>query len=123
MAIARNPSFVFDCPDARALAAFYAALLGWPEVDADDDWVTISNGANEISFQQVDDYTPPVWPGQEHPQQLHLDVDVDDMDEAEAALVALGATRHEVQPGTTFRVMLDPAGHPFCVCVGWKANA
>jgi catechol 2,3-dioxygenase-like lactoylglutathione lyase family enzyme len=116
MAIARNPSFVFDCPDAAALADFYAALLGWQVTDKDVDWVTISDGSTEISFQQVDDYSAPVWPGQEHPQQLHLDVDVDDLDDAEAATLGLGATKHDHQPGTTFRVFLDPAGHPFCLC-------
>jgi len=51
------------------------------------------------------------------PQQAHLDVMVDDLDEAEAAVIALGATKHEHQPGETFRVFLDPAGHPFCICV------
>jgi hypothetical protein len=50
------------------------------------------------------------------PQQLHLDLTVDDLDAAEAAVLALGATKHEYQPGTTFRVFLDPAGHPFCLC-------
>jgi hypothetical protein len=65
----------------------------------------------------VDPYTPPTWPTQEQPQQMHLDVIVDDLDTAEAAVIALGATKHEHQPGTTFRVFLDPAGHPFCLCV------
>ena len=51
----------------------------------------------------------------EHPQQIHLDLEVDDLDAGEAAVVALGARKHEVQPGETFRVFLDPAGHPFCL--------
>jgi len=50
-------------------------------------------------------------------QQMHLDVIVDDLDAAEAAVLELGATRHEHQPRTSFRVFLDPAGHPFCLCV------
>ena len=49
---------------------------------------------------------------------MHLDVDVDDLDIAEAAVLELGATKHGHQPGTTFRVFLDPAGHPFCLCQG-----
>jgi predicted enzyme related to lactoylglutathione lyase len=120
MAIARYPSFVYDCPDARALARFYGALLGW-EVKEDDDggWAEIrpADGSSCISFQQVADYRAPRWPGQESPQQLHLDVMVPDLDAAETEVLAIGATRAEHQPGTTFRVFLDPAGHPFCLCV------
>ena len=70
-----------------------------------------------ITFLQVDDYTAPVWPTQSVPQQMHLDVLVDDLDAAEEAVLKLGATTHEHQPGETFRVLLDPAGHPFCLCV------
>ncbi len=118
MAIARFPSFVIDCPDPGALATFYGALLDWkPRVDEDGSWAEIRGDTGCICFQQVAHYTPPQWPGQEQPQQLHLDVMVDDLDQAEAATLALGATRHEHQPGTTFRVLLDPAGHPFCLCV------
>ncbi len=117
MAIARYPGLVIDCPDPKVLATFYGALLDWPVKD-DGDWAEVrADGGQVISFQQVADYTPPAWPGQEVPQQMHLDVMVDDLDSAEAAAVELGATRAEQQPGTTFRVMLDPAGHPFCLCV------
>lgn len=120
MAIARFPGFVIDCPDSRTLAAFYGALLGWDvKVDEEDDWAEIrpSDRSDCISFQQVADYQPPSWPGQGRPQQMHLDVIVDDLDEGEAAVVGLGATKADEQPGTTFRVFLDPAGHPFCLCV------
>jgi predicted enzyme related to lactoylglutathione lyase len=117
MAIARFPSIVLDCPDPHALAAFYGALLDW-KVEAQDDWVDVRADYGQcLSFQQVADYRAPVWPGQEVPQQMHLDVVVDDLDAAERAVVELGATRHEHQPGTTFRVFLDPAGHPFCLCL------
>lgn len=60
--------------------------------------------------------SPREHPGQDKPQQMHLDVSVDDLDIAEAAVLKLGATKHEHQPGTSFRVFLDPAGHPFCLC-------
>jgi predicted enzyme related to lactoylglutathione lyase len=121
MAIARFPTFVFDCPDADALAAFYGPLLGW-EVQTDEpgqNWIDIkpADGSGCISFQEVADFRPPTWPTQEVPQQLHLDVVVDDLDAAETAVLDLGATRAEHQPGTTFRVFLDPAGHPFCLCL------
>ncbi len=118
MAIARYPSVVLDCPDPAELARFYGALLDW-EVTHSAGWAEARADYGQcLCFQQVDDYSAPAWPGQEHPQQLHLDVVVDDLDEAERATVALGATRAEHQPGTRFRVLLDPAGHPFCLCLG-----
>ena len=117
MAIARFPSIVIDCPDAGALATFYGTLLDW-KVESSEGWADIrADYGQTIGFQQVRDYTAPRWPGQELPQQMHVDVMVDDLDAAEAAVLELGATKHEHQPGTTFRVFLDPAGHPFCVCV------
>jgi predicted enzyme related to lactoylglutathione lyase len=118
MAIAKYPSFVLDCPDPGALARFYGELLGW-QVKTDDEWAEIrpDDGSNCISFQQVADYRAPEWPGQAVPQQLHLDVMVRDLDVGEAEVLEIGATKPEHQPGTTFRVFLDPAGHPFCLCV------
>jgi hypothetical protein len=65
----------------------------------------------------VDGYQAPEWPGQARPQQMHLDLVVDDLDEGEQEAIRLGATKAETQPGTTFRVFLDPAGHPFCLCL------
>ena len=117
MAIARFPSLVIDCPDAAELARFYGTMLDW-KITVSPNWAEIRADYGDcICFQQVEDYTPPQWPGQQVPQQTHLDVNVDDLDAAEAAVLELGATKHEHQPGTSFRVFLDPAGHPFCLCV------
>jgi predicted enzyme related to lactoylglutathione lyase len=117
MAIARFPSIVIDCPDPGALATFYGAMLDW-KVEVSPGWAEIRAEYGQcISFQQVEAYTPPSWPSQQVPQQMHLDVIVEDLDAAEAAVLDLGATKHEHQPGTSFRVFLDPAGHPFCLCV------
>jgi predicted enzyme related to lactoylglutathione lyase len=117
MAIARYPSIVIDCPDPHALATFYGAMLDW-KVETSPDWAEVRADYGQcICFQPVADYNPPRWPAQEVPQQMHLDVIVDDLDAAESAVLELGATKHEHQPGTTFRVFLDPAGHPFCLCV------
>ena len=117
MAIARFPSFVLDCPDPAALAKFYGAMLDW-KVDVSDDWAEVRADYGQcICFQPVEDYRPPVWPDQDVPQQMHLDVVVDDLAAGEAAVLELGATKHDHQPGTSFRVFLDPAGHPFCLCV------
>jgi hypothetical protein len=30
-------------------------------------------------------------------------------------VLTIGARKAEVQPGETFRVFLDPVGHPFCL--------
>jgi predicted enzyme related to lactoylglutathione lyase len=117
MAIARFPIVVLDCPDPEAMAAFYGALLDWTlEQNDENTWFIRAEYGDALGFQKVVGFTPPQWPGQDVPQQMHLDVTVDDLDAAETAVLALGATRHEHQPGATFRVFLDPAGHPFCLC-------
>lgn len=117
MAIARFPSIVIDCPDPTVLATFYGALLDW-SVEVQDDWVDVRADYGQcISFQRVEHYTPPTWPVGDIPQHMHLDVIVDDLDVAAAAVIDLGATEHPHQPGSTFRVFLDPAGHPFCLCL------
>ncbi|WP_144712898.1 VOC family protein [Curtobacterium pusillum] len=109
---------VLDCPDPRALARFYVELLGGEIVDFDEDWAEIALPFTDhrpiLAFQQVADYRAPEWPGQDVPQQSHLDVKVDDLDAGETAVLAIGATA--TGSGTdTFRVYLDPAGHPFCL--------
>jgi predicted enzyme related to lactoylglutathione lyase len=117
MAIASFPSTVLDCPDPEALATFYGALLDW-KVEVSPDWAEVRADYGQcICFQQVEDYRPPTWPDQEVPQQFHLDLMVEDLDAGQEAVLALGATMPAHQPGTSFRVFLDPAGHPFCLCV------
>jgi hypothetical protein len=120
MAIAWFPGLVMDCPDAGTLARFYGALLDWNvTVDDDGSWAEArsDDGMQCLSFQQVEDFRAPEWPDQARPQQMHLDVMVEDFESAEPAVLELGATKHSFQPGTTFRVFLDPAGHPFCLCL------
>ncbi|MFE0652917.1 VOC family protein [Streptomyces sp. NPDC059534] len=109
-----------DCADPMALAAFYHRATGLPLSERSDDEFAGLRGADGLflGFQRVDGYRPPSWPGQDVPQQLHLDFDVDDLDEAAARLVEWGATVPERQPRPDrWRVVLDPAGHPFCLSV------
>ncbi|TQS27681.1 VOC family protein [Microbispora sp. KK1-11] len=116
--VARMHSVVLDCPEPKALADFYAGLLGWKVAYEEKDWVTLAgDGQARLAFQRVPEYVPPAWPSAEHPQQLHLDLTVDDMAEAQSRVLALGAVRHEHQPGEAggYTVFLDPAGHPFCL--------
>jgi hypothetical protein len=122
--IARFGVVALDCPDPIALARFYSALTGWPldPSGENDRWVQLDppdgRGA-ALAFQKVPSgYRPPQWPGQDVPQQLHIDFDVPDLDEGERAVLAIGARKHETQPAPDrFRVYLDPAGHPFCLVV------
>ena len=117
--IGRLEKTVFDCPDPRALAAFYAEVLGMRvnEDDGDGAWEVIGRdvGWRELAFQRATPYLPPVWPEPGHPQQLHVDIRVDDVDAAERAVVALGASRLHDARDKGFRVFADPAGHPFCL--------
>jgi catechol 2,3-dioxygenase-like lactoylglutathione lyase family enzyme len=113
---ARLSLVVIDCPNPETMATFYAAISGMELFIEDEGWAEVFDDHGlRIAFQRVDDYRPPVWPGTRHPQQMHLDFDVDDLDAGELAVLAHGARKHFVQPGENFRVYLDPAGHPFCL--------
>jgi catechol-2,3-dioxygenase len=119
MTIAELRAVVLDTPEPRKLAEFYRALVGGEITYDDGEWVKLRDGDTVVlSFQLAPDYQPPVWPSAEHGQQFHIDVSVDDVDRAEAEVLDLGATKHEVQPpeGEAWRVYLDPTGHPFCLC-------
>ena len=115
MSVPTLSTVVLDCPDPRALADFYAKLLDWPTIEGDDDWVTIKNGDARIDFQRIDDYATPTWPGGDKPQMLHLDFSVDDLAAGQERAVALGAQVLD-ESSTSYHVLADPAGHPFCLC-------
>ncbi|GAA0377786.1 glyoxalase [Acrocarpospora corrugata] len=118
MAIGTLSEIVFDCPDPGELAAFYAAILGWEAKRTAPDWATVTgDGPFKLAFQLAPDHKPPVWPDADHPQQLHLDIRVENLEKGTAEVLALGAVKHDHQPGDEdgFVVFLDPAGHPFCL--------
>ncbi|GGS30746.1 VOC family protein [Streptomyces griseoviridis] len=119
MAVAELGAVVLDCPDPHALAAFYAEVLGGTVRDQ-GEWVDLTlAGGQTLAFQAAPGFVPPKWPSPEHSQQFHLDLDVPDLDAAERAVLALGATPLETEDRTrSFRVYADPAGHPFCLCAG-----
>jgi hypothetical protein len=77
----------------------------------------VHKGGVTLSFQRVEPYVAPTWPEGPRPKQMHLDFFVDDLDEAEAFVLGIGATKCADQPGERFRVYLDPVGHPFCLCL------
>jgi hypothetical protein len=115
---------VLDCPDPRALAGFYAELLGGtvnqpdPRWRVDEDWATLHLASGLVlAFQRAHEYRPPRWPDPAHPQQFHLDVEVTDLVAADRQVRAAGATR--LDDGSQFwRIYADPAGHPFCLLPG-----
>jgi catechol 2,3-dioxygenase-like lactoylglutathione lyase family enzyme len=112
---------VLEAPDARALAGFYADLLGWRVAEDEPGWVVLTppGGGTGLSFQTSRGYVRPVWPPVEGRQQMmmHLDLQVDDLDAAVESALSTGATLAEFQPQDGVRVLLDPAGHPFCLYV------
>jgi catechol 2,3-dioxygenase-like lactoylglutathione lyase family enzyme len=106
-----------ECPDPRALAAFYRGITGWPVTFDSGDWVSLGpEGALwHLSFQRAPGYQPPTWPDEASSMQFHLHFRVDNPDLAEQMVLAMGAKKLHEQPGS--RVYADPAGHPFCLVV------
>ena len=83
---------------------------------SEPEWVTLTSGSGlRLCFQESADHQRPTWPEPGVEQQVHLDFTVEDLDEAEEGVLALGASRPDFQPGETWRVFIDPAGHPFCL--------
>jgi catechol 2,3-dioxygenase-like lactoylglutathione lyase family enzyme len=112
---------VLGTPDPRSLARFYQRLLGWPLRDDDPDWATLrpTDGSTGLSFQLEADHVAPVWPPEPGTQQMqvHLDLQVDDLDAASALAEEAGARRigGHIDDDEEVRVFADPAGHPFCL--------
>jgi catechol 2,3-dioxygenase-like lactoylglutathione lyase family enzyme len=113
-----------DCADAEELAGFYSRLLGWPVTARDGSgWVQIRDpeGGVSLNFQAETWYERPVWP--EAPgapaKMLHFEIEVEDVKSAVADAIGAGARLAVHQPPNRdpsgLRVMLDPAGHPFCL--------
>lgn len=117
--IGRWHGLVVDCPDPSSLAAFYQELLGMQRLQDDPEWVVIGDAPDRpgVAFQRVPELRPPRWPDPRHSQQMHFDVRVDNLDEAERQVLDRGARRLP-GGGERFRVYADPVGHPFCL-VSW----
>ncbi len=112
----RLASVSLDCSDPSALAAFYARLLGTEVAYDSEAFAAIRLDGLWLSTQRIEHYRPPAWPDGQPAPQLHLDMAVADLEAAEAMALAAGATKAAVQPNPTqWRVMIDPAGHPFCL--------
>ncbi len=118
-------ALTLDSTHALELGQFYATLLGWEIPFHDAEYVVVSPpGAHRgaypyITIQQNPDYVPPVWPDKPGAQQqmAHIDFAVDDLEKAVAYAVQCGAAVAGEQFTSGWTVMIDPAGHPFCLCL------
>lgn len=116
--------FTLDCKDPNELAKFYAKLLNWEIVYSDEDFVVINAEKEKRSvypgliFQRNLDYIAPVWPEEPNAQQqmAHIDFEVNDLDSAVKYAIECGARLANDQFSNSWKVMFDPAGHPFCLC-------
>ncbi len=112
---------VLDAPDGPALLRFYSQLLDKPiwKVDDDGGSLDFGEGVAYLAVQTNPTYLRPVWPAPDGAQQmmLHLDFEVVDLAAAVVHALELGASLPEHQPQDDVRVLLDPAGHPFCLYV------
>jgi catechol 2,3-dioxygenase-like lactoylglutathione lyase family enzyme len=116
--VGRLAATSIDCADPAELADFYGALLGMRRLveTPDGSVIAITDGTHILAMMRVEDHVPPTWPGPPQRQQMHLDISVTDLDDAVQRAVALGARLAGHQAGPTmWRVLLDPAGHPFCL--------
>jgi catechol 2,3-dioxygenase-like lactoylglutathione lyase family enzyme len=110
-----------EAPDPAALATFYSELVGWPIVHQEPGTAVLAppQGSVYVVFQEAADYERPVWPpaaGAQRPM-MHFDFQVAELGTAVAEAIALGAVLADEQPHEHVRVLLDPAGHPFCLCL------
>ena len=117
-------SFTVDCKEPYELAKFYAALLKWAIPFHDEEWACAGAPGTEqgaypcLLFQRNPGYKPPVWPEkpEEQQQMAHLDFAVNDLEQAVQHAIHCGASIANEQFSDHWRVMIDPAGHPFCLC-------
>jgi catechol 2,3-dioxygenase-like lactoylglutathione lyase family enzyme len=117
--VGRLSGIALECRDPARLADFYSRLTGWPIVHTDPDWFSVGESERaefHLSFQRSPEHRPPTWPDPASSMQLHLHFRVDDLNDTERTVLALGGTKFDHQPHPErSRVFADPAGHPFCL--------
>lgn len=112
----RLGAITVDCPDPAGLGDFYKDVLDLEVMFSSEDFVALQGAGVLLTFHRVADHQRPTWPAGPVPKQLHLELGVSDLNTEESRILALGATKAEVQPNPdNWRVLIDPAGHPFCI--------
>lgn len=115
-AIARLGAISLDAPDPAVLSRFYQEVLGVEVYFDSPDFIALKGASTLLTIQRITGLPPVTWPDGPVPKQFHLELAVDDLDAAEKAVLAAGATRPDIQPAPDrWRVLIDPAGHPFCL--------
>lgn len=104
-----------DCDDAKAMVQFYTDAFGG---SADPDFPHLDCVRIDgllVLFRELDGWARPIWPGSSI--QMHLEIYVDDLQESEARLLGLGASKPAAQnpADPDLVILIDPAGHPFCI--------
>jgi predicted enzyme related to lactoylglutathione lyase len=116
MSVATAKMITLDSSDARRDAKFWSGVLGWHIAHEQDEYAMLTGpGGLALGFGTIADYKAPEWPNANGSKQFHFDLAVDDLDAGVQKCVELGATFPDEQPGETWRVLLDPSGHPFCL--------
>lgn len=116
MAVAALKMLTLDSSDARRDAQFWSAVLGWEIAHEQDEYAMLTGpGGIALGLGTIADHEAPSWPNSHGTKQFHFDLAVDDLDAGVDSAVELGATFPAEQPGETWRVLLDPSGHPFCL--------
>ena len=116
MTTARLGAISIDCSDPSALARFYQQIFDLELMFESPDMAALKGAPVLLTFQRVADHRAPQWPEGTVPKQLHLELAVSDLDAEEARILDLGATKAPTQPNPdSWRVLIDPAGHPFCI--------
>ena len=113
----RIAMITLDCAEVGPSADFWSALLGWEVAVRSKEYAMLTgpDGSPALGLGRVDGHTPPSWPDEGGRKQFHLDLAVEDVEAATERALALGARAADPQPGETWRVLIDPAGHPFCL--------
>lgn len=111
----RLAMITLDCADPGPVSTFWQQFLDWEQTYGDENYAMLQGPAHALGFGRVDGYEPPPWPNPNGSKQFHLDLAVADIPAAETRALELGAVKPGDQPGETWVVLLDPAGHPFCL--------
>lgn len=113
-AVARLAMITLDAPEAEPMAHFWSAVLGWPILALTPEYAMLQGPAHALGIGTIPDHQRPSWPDDGR-KQFHFDLAVDDLEASAVRCVELGAERVEPQPGETWIVLRDPAGHAFCL--------